>query len=198
MFILVPVPKRCPGGVWLIFLSTGYRCGACHGIGDIDLLEQDIQFWPKFENPLIGSFLQTYSTMNAYAAADSYTYGVNDDYSGANFQHTESRDGIVQDVTYDGVPQYGPAVVKTAVVAHPVAHAVAHPDVVAHSVAHVVAHSVTVVHLVAICRQTIIGGWTFYGRRTTMIICRKYSSLFLALHHPVVSFYSCLQTSFKL
>ena len=94
--------------------------------------------------------------MNAYA------YGVNDDYSGANFQHTESRDGIVQDVTYDGVPQYGPAVVKTAVVAHPVAHAVAHPDVVAHSVAHVVAHSVTVVHLVAICRQTIIGGWTFY------------------------------------
>ena len=127
-----------------------------------------------------------------------YTYGVNDDYSGANFQHTESRDGIVQDVTYDGVPQYGPAVVKTAVVAHPVAHAVAHPDVVAHSVAHVVAHSVTVVHLVAICRQTIIGGWTFYGRRTTMIICRKYSSLFLALHHPVVSFYSCLQTSFKL
>ena len=198
MFILVPVPKRCPGGVWLIFLSTGYRCGAWHGIGDIDLLEQDIQFWPKFENPLIGSFLQTYSTMNAYAAADSYTYGVNDDYSGANFQHTESRDGIVQDVTYDGVPQYGPAVVKTAVVAHPVAHAVAHPDVVAHSVAHVVAHSVTVVHLVAICRQTIIGGWTFYGRRTAMIICRKYSSLFLALHHPVVSFYSCLQTSFKL
>ena len=129
--------------------------------------------------------------MNAYAAADlaeppvySYTYGVNDDYSGANFQHTESRDGIVQDVTYDGVPQYGPAVVKTAVVAHPVAHAVA--------------HSVTVVHLVAICRQTIIGDWTFNGRRTTMIICRKYSSLFLALHHPVVSFYSCLQTSFKL
>ena len=115
---------------------------------------------------------------------ECYTYGVNDDYSGANFQQTESRDGIVQDVTYDGVPQYGPAVVKTAVVAHPVAHAVA--------------HSVTVVHLVAICRQTIIGGWTFYGRRTTMIICRKYPSLFFALHHPVVSFYSCLQTSFKL
>ena len=105
--------------------------------------------------------------MNAYAAADSYTYGVNDDYSGANFQQTESRDGIVQDVTYDGVPQYGPAVVKTAVVAHPVAHAVAHPDVVAHSV--------TVVHLVAICRQTIIRGWTFYGRKTTPIICRKMS-----------------------
>jgi len=119
--------------------------------------------------------------MNAYAAADSYTYGVNDDYSGANFQHTESRDGIVQDVTYDGVPQYGPAVVKTAVVAHPVAHAVAHPvahavahpAVVAHSVSHVVAHSVAVVHLVAICRRTIIGGWTFYGRKTTPIICRK-------------------------
>ena len=80
----------------------------------------------------------------------TYQYGVNDDYSGANFQQTESRDGyatsgsytvalpdgrvqtvnyadngdgIVQDVTYEGVPQYGPAVVKTAVVAHPVAHA---------------------------------------------------------------------------
>merc|ERR1712054_399542 len=61
----------------------------------------------------------------------SYTYGVNDDYSGANFQQTESRDGYAtsgsytvalpdgrtQDVTYEGVPQYGPAVVKTAVVA---------------------------------------------------------------------------------
>merc|ERR1712174_124513 len=97
--------------------------------------------------------------------------GVNDDYSGANFQRTESRDGyatsgsytvalpdgrvqtvnyadngdgIVQDVTYEGVPQYGPAVVKTAVVAHPVAHAVAHPVAVAHPavVAHPVAHAV--------------------------------------------------------
>merc|ERR1719289_524262 len=77
----------------------------------------------------------------------TYQYGVSDDYSGANFQQTESRDGyatsgsytvnlpdgriqtvnyadngdgIVQDVTYEGVPQYGPAVVKTAAVAHPV------------------------------------------------------------------------------
>ena len=117
---------------------------------------------------------------SAYAAADlaeppvySYTYGVNDDYSGANFQQTESRDGyatsgsytvalpdgrtqtvtyadngdgIVQDVTYEGVPQYGPAVVKTAVVAHPVAHAVAHPAVVAHPVAHAVAHPAIVGH----------------------------------------------------
>merc|ERR1712156_912668 len=96
----------------------------------------------------------------------SYQYGVSDDYSGANFQQTESRDGyltsgsytvslpdgrvqtvkytdngdgIVQDVTYEGVPQYGPAVVKTAVVAHPVAHAIAHPAVIAHPVAHAVA-----------------------------------------------------------
>merc|ERR1712168_1772501 len=105
----------------------------------------------------------------------AYNYGVNDDYSGANFQQTESRDGyatsgsytvalpdgriqtvnyadngdgIVQDVTYEGVPQYGPAVVKTAVVAHPVAHAVAHP-VLAHPVAHAVAHPVAIAHPVA-------------------------------------------------
>merc|ERR1712083_1213273 len=91
----------------------------------------------------------------------TYQYGVSDDYSGANFQQTESRDGyatsgsytvnlpdgriqtvkytdngdgIIQDVTYEGVPQYGPAVVKTTVVAHPVANAVAHP--VVHAVAH--------------------------------------------------------------
>merc|ERR1711902_462245 len=117
-----------------------------------------------------------------YAAPDlaeppvyTYQYGVNDDYSGANFQQTESRDGyatsgsytvalpdgrvqtvnyadngdgIVQDVTYEGVPQYGPAVVKTAVVAHPVAHAVAHPVAVAHPavVAHPVAHAVAIAH----------------------------------------------------
>merc|ERR1712121_474847 len=101
----------------------------------------------------------------------NYQYGVSDDYSGANFQQTESRDdyltsgsytvslpdgriqtvkytdngdGIIQDVTYEGVPQYGPAVVKTAVVAHPVVHAVAHPAVVAHpvAIAHPVAHAV--------------------------------------------------------
>merc|ERR1712215_192078 len=106
----------------------------------------------------------------------SYQYGVNDDYSGANFQQSENRDGystsgsytvalpdgriqtvkytdngdgVIQDVTYEGVPQYGPAVVKTAVVAHPVAHAVAHPDVVAHPVAHAVAHPAVVAHPVA-------------------------------------------------
>ena len=38
--------------------------------------------------------------MNAYAAADSYTYGVNDDYSGANFQQTESRDGYATSGSY--------------------------------------------------------------------------------------------------
>merc|ERR1711955_105542 len=104
----------------------------------------------------------------------NYQYGVSDDYSGANFQQTETRDGyltsgsytvnlpdgriqtvkytdngdgIIQDVTYEGVPQYGPAVVKTAVVAHPVVHAVAHPAVVAHPVAH--AHPVAIAHPVA-------------------------------------------------
>merc|ERR1712123_299118 len=55
----------------------------------------------------------------------NYQYGVSDDYSGASFQQSETRDGdgIIQDVTYEGVPQYGPAVVAHAV-AHPIAHAV--------------------------------------------------------------------------
>jgi len=67
---------------------------------------------------------------------------------------------VVQDVIYERVSQYGPTVVKTAVVAHPVGHAVA--------------HSIAAVHLIAICQQSI-GVWAFYGRKTTPIICRKMS-----------------------
>merc|ERR1712106_704037 len=84
----------------------------------------------------------------------AYQYGVSDDYSGANFAQNEQRDGYstsgsyrvalpdgrtqvvsyhtdgdsgnIQDVTYEGVPSYGPA----AVVAHaPVVH---HAPLVAH------------------------------------------------------------------
>merc|ERR1711892_1027413 len=107
----------------------------------------------------------------------NYQYGVSDDYSGASFQQSETRDGyatsgsftvalpdgriqtvkytdngdgIIQDVTYEGVPQYGPAVVAHApvahhaVVAHPVAHhaVLGHHALVAHPVAHAIAHSV--------------------------------------------------------
>ena len=102
----------------------------------------------------------------------TYQYGVSDDYSGNNFQQTESRDDyatsgsytvalpdgriqtvkyadngdeFIQDVTYEGAPQYGPAVVG-----HPVVHAVAHPALVAHPLLHAVAHPVTVAHPVAI------------------------------------------------
>merc|ERR1712215_34826 len=119
-------------------------------------------------------------------AVYSYQYGVNDDYSGANFQQSKTRDGystsgsytvalpdgriqtvkytdngdgVIQDVTYEGVPQYGPAVVKTAVVAHPVAHAIAHPAVLAHPVAHAVAHPAVVAHPVAhaIAHPAVVG-----------------------------------------
>merc|ERR1711892_1565519 len=106
----------------------------------------------------------------------NYQYGVSDDYSGASFQQSDTRDGyatsgsytvalpdgriqtvkytdngdgIIQDVTYEGVPQYGPAVVAHAVahpIAHPVAHAVAHPVAIAHPIAHAVAHPVAVAH----------------------------------------------------
>merc|ERR1712106_584260 len=91
----------------------------------------------------------------------AYQYGVSDDYSGANFAQNEQRDGYstsgsyrvalpdgrtqvvsyhtdgdsgnIQDVTYEGVPSYGPA----AVVGHaPVVHhapLVAHAPVVHHA-----------------------------------------------------------------
>ena len=99
----------------------------------------------------------------------AYNYGVADDYSGAAFSQTEQRDGyatsgsytvnlpdgrvqtvtysdngdgIVQDVSYSGTPQYGPTV---GVVAHAGPAVVAHarPAVVAHAVRPVVvAHAV--------------------------------------------------------
>merc|ERR1712025_1038306 len=98
----------------------------------------------------------------------AYNYGVNDDYSGAQFSQNEQRDGyatsgsytvalpdgrvqtvkyadngdgVTQEVTYEGVAgNYGPAPVK--VVAHaPVT--VAHAPVVHHAVAHApLVHSV--------------------------------------------------------
>ena len=35
-------------------------------------------------------------------------------------KYADNGDGVVQEVSYEGTPQYGPDVVKTAVVAHPV------------------------------------------------------------------------------
>merc|ERR1712106_492291 len=101
----------------------------------------------------------------AEPALYAFQYGVNDDYSGNNFQQTEQRDGyatsgsytvalpdgriqtvkytdngdgIIQDVTYEGVPQYAHAVAHPIAhaVAHPVVHAVAHPVAIAHPIAH--------------------------------------------------------------
>ena len=124
-----------------------------------------------------------------YAAPDlaeppvyAYNYGVNDDYSGANFQQSESRDGyttsgsysvalpdgrtqtvtysdngdgIVQDVTYDGVPQYGPTVVKTA---GPIVKAVARPVAVAPVVSRplAVARPVAVARPIAVARPVAV------------------------------------------
>merc|ERR1712088_762233 len=61
----------------------------------------------------------------------TYQYGVNDDYSGAAFQQTESDDGTA---AYPDIVGVGHGVVGHAV-AHPVAHAVAHPVAVTHPVA---------------------------------------------------------------
>merc|ERR1712123_478344 len=112
----------------------------------------------------------------AEPALYAFNYGVSDDYSGNSFtqqeqrdgyatsgsytvalpdggiqtvKYTDNGDGIIQDVTYEGVPQYGPAVVAHPVahaVAHPVVHAVAHPVAIAHPIAHAVAHPVAVAH----------------------------------------------------
>merc|ERR1712181_212197 len=94
----------------------------------------------------------------------TYQYGVNDDYSGAAFQQTESDDGTgvrdgsysvnlpdgriqhvnyhandatgyIAEVTYDGTAAYPDIVGVGHAVAHPVAHAVARPVAVAHPVA---------------------------------------------------------------
>merc|ERR1712128_88846 len=116
----------------------------------------------------------------AEPALYAFNYGVSDDYSGNSFtqqeqrdgyatsgsytvalpdgriqtvEYTDNGDGIIQDVSYEGVPKYGPAVVAHAVahpishaVAHPVVHAVAHPVAIAHPIAHAVAHPVAVAH----------------------------------------------------
>merc|ERR1712055_1054957 len=103
-------------------------------------------------------------------AVYAYQYGVSDDYSGAQFDQEEKRDGYstsgsyrvalpdgrtqvvsyhtadaysgnVAEVSYEGVPHYGPAPAYPA--AHPV-HAV-HAPVVAHAV-HAPVHAVHAVH----------------------------------------------------
>merc|ERR1712083_834082 len=65
--------------------------------------------------------------------------------------HANDYDGYVADVTYDGVASYANTV------AHPVAHAVAHPAVVTHPVAHAVAHPAIVGHGVALGHGVGIG-----------------------------------------
>merc|ERR1711970_885802 len=62
-----------------------------------------------------------YGVSDGYATSGSYTVNLPDGRI-QTVKYTDNGDGIIQDVTYEGVPQYGPAVVKTAVVAHPVAY----------------------------------------------------------------------------
>merc|ERR1712215_167317 len=131
------------------------------------------------------------SATSQYASPDlsepplyAYQYGVNDDYSGANFAQDEQRDGYttsgsytvalpdgrtqhvsyhtdgdsgnIQDVTYDGVPTYGPA----AVVAHaPVVH---HAPLVAH--APVVHHAPLVSHTPLVAHHGVHAGYAGAGQ----------------------------------
>merc|ERR1711934_1346013 len=98
----------------------------------------------------------------------AYQYGVNDDYSGANFQQQETRDGyttsgsytvalpdgrvqtvtyhdggdgMVQEVTYTGEAVYDEAPVYAAPVVHHAAPLVHHAPVVVHHAAPAVHHA---------------------------------------------------------
>merc|ERR1712055_932872 len=104
-------------------------------------------------------------------AVYAYQYGVSDDYSGAQFDQEEKRDGYstsgsyrvalpdgrtqvvsyhtadaysgnVAEVSYEGVPHYGPAP------AHPAAHAVHAPVHAVHAPVHAVPAPVHAVHAV--------------------------------------------------
>merc|ERR1711892_218701 len=119
----------------------------------------------------------------------AFQYGVSDDYSGANFAQNEQRDGYstsgsyrvalpdgrtqvvsyhtdgdsgnIQDVTYEGVPSYGPA----AVVAHaPVVH---HAPLV-HRVP-VVAHAPLVAH-----HGAVLGGYGGAGQVSHQSVSKPY------------------------
>merc|ERR1712037_414639 len=105
--------------------------------------------------------------------AYAYQYGVNDDYSGANFQQQETRDGyttsgsytvalpdgrvqtvtyhdggdgMVQEVTYTGEAVYDEAPVYAAPAVHHAAPLVHHAAPVVHHAAPVVHHAAPVVH----------------------------------------------------
>merc|ERR1712037_249327 len=105
--------------------------------------------------------------------AYAYQYGVNDDYSGANFQQQETRDGyttsgsytvelpdgrvqtvtyhdggdgMVQEVTYTGEAVYDDAPVYAAPAVHHAAPVVHHAAPLVHHAAPVVHHAAPVVH----------------------------------------------------
>merc|ERR1712106_884216 len=101
----------------------------------------------------------------------AYQYGVSDDYSGASFAQNEQRDGYsgnIQDVTYEGVPSYGPA----AVVAHaPVHHApliAHHAPLIAHH-APVLAHAPLVAH-----HGAVLGGYRGAGQVSHQSVSKPY------------------------
>merc|ERR1712128_99122 len=119
----------------------------------------------------------------------AYQYGVSDDYSGASFAQNEQRDGYstsgsyrvalpdgrtqvvnyrtdgdsgnIQDVTYEGVPSYGPA----AVVAHAPVH---HAPLIAHH-APLLAHAPLVAH-----HGAVLGGYRGAGQVSHQSVSKPY------------------------
>merc|ERR1711970_5730 len=139
------------------------------------------------------------SATSQYASPDlsepplyAYQYGVNDDYSGANFAQDEQRDGYttsgsytvalpdgrtqhvsyhtdgdsgnIQDVTYDGVPSYGPV----PLVAHaPVVHhapVVQHAPLVAHHAPLLAPHAPVVAHAPLVAHHGVHAGYVGAGQ----------------------------------
>merc|ERR1712106_77145 len=126
----------------------------------------------------------------------AYQYGVSDDYSGASFAQNEQRDGYstsgsyrvalpdgrtqvvnyrtdgdsgnIQDVTYEGVPSYGPA----AVVAHAPVH---HAPRIAHHAPLIAHHAPVLVHAPLVANHgAVLGGYRGPGQVSHQSVSKPY------------------------
>merc|ERR1712128_349007 len=139
----------------------------------------------------------------AEPALYAFQYGVSDDYSGANFAQEEQRDGYstsgsyrvalpdgrtqvvnyrtdgdsgnIQDVTYEGVPSYGPA----AVVGHgPLVHhapVIHHAPLIAHHAPLIAHHAPLLAHAPLVAHHgAVLGGYRGAGQISHQSVSKPY------------------------